>query len=96
MKTIIKGKIDVTKVTKDRLFQGKNGAKYLSITLLEVENDKYDNDFMIVEEVSKEERLKGIKGPILGNAKYFTQRAQVKPSETKPEVQDEEPSDVPF
>jgi hypothetical protein len=72
---IIKVKLDVTKVEKARLFQGKNGAKYLDITLLENKNgtDQYGNNFMVVQDVSKQEREAGVKGPILGNGKIMGQ-----------------------
>lgn len=75
MPNTIVGKIDVTKITKDKLFQGKNGAKYLDFVLIPTTNDKYDNDFMVVESVSKEERAQGVKGPILGNAKILASRS---------------------
>jgi len=65
---MITAKIDVTKIDKKRLFVGKSGT-YLDFLLIETPNDTYGNDFMIVESVTKEEREKGIKGRILGNAK---------------------------
>jgi hypothetical protein len=71
---VITIKIDVTKITKNRLFEGKNGAKYLNIVLIETPNDKYGNDFMIVEETSKEEREAGKRGTILGNAKNIARK----------------------
>lgn len=62
-------KIDVTKIEKERLFQGKNGAQYLDCVLIDTPNDKWGNSHMVVQSVSKEEREAGKKGPILGNAK---------------------------
>lgn len=96
MKTVITCKLDVMKIDKKRLFEGKNGAKYLDLTLIETENSKYGDDFMCVQSVSKEERLRGEKGPILGNARYMrTERQPAKP-EAKSETKDEENCDVPF
>lgn len=66
----IGGSINVTNIDKDKLFVGKKG-KYLEIVLLETPNDKYGNNFMIVQGATKEERLAGIKGRILGNAKFI-------------------------
>lgn len=68
----IVAKIDVTKIDKARIFEGKKG-KYIKILLFEGKNgpDPFGNDFMVVQAVSKEERAQGIKGPILGNAKYL-------------------------
>lgn len=70
---MITGKIDVTKITKSRLFKGAKGT-YLDIVLIETPNSQY-GDYMIVESVTKEEREAGKKGPILGNAKILGQRA---------------------
>lgn len=101
---IIKVKIDVTKIDKARLFAGKNGAKYLDCTLLgKDEPDQYGNDFMIVQDVSKEERLAGTKGAILGNAKKMeqtqrqnTQRATKAAHKAADEATPPEDDPVPF
>lgn len=69
---IIKLKLDLTKVDKNKLFRSeKTSAVYLDVTLLENKNgvDQYGNSFMAVQDVSKEEREAGIKGAILGNGK---------------------------
>lgn len=79
-KIMIAVKIDVKKINKARLFQGKNGALYLDLILMESSNDQYGNDFMVVESTKKEEREAGVKGNILGNAKYIGKR----PPETIP------------
>lgn len=63
-------KIDVMKIDKSKLFHGKNGAKYLDIVLIDSsQNDKFGNDYMVIQQNTKEEREKGIKGAILGNGK---------------------------
>jgi hypothetical protein len=71
---IIRVKIDVSQMKKEYFFRStKNpGRVYADITLLE-RHDEYGNDFMVVQDVGKEAREKGIKGPILGNAKYYEQ-----------------------
>jgi hypothetical protein len=93
---IITVKIDVTKVDKARLFEGKNGAKYLDITLLgRDEPDQYGNDFMVVQQVSQQERQSGVKGTILGNGKILGRKGGVSkpvPSGDLPPETD----DVPF
>lgn len=68
----IVGKIDVLKIDESKLFQGQKG-KYLDIVLIPTPNGQY-GDYMICQSVSKEERLAGKKGAILGNGK-FLQRA---------------------
>lgn len=77
-------KIDVTKILKEHLFEGKNGAKYLDITLWENRDgvDAYGNTHMAVQSIPKALRDTGVKGPILGNAKPFGDSAppQQRPS----------------
>lgn len=75
MPNVITASLDVTKIEKQRLFPGKKGAKYLNIALIPTTNDRYDNDFMVVQSVTAEEREQGIKGPILGNAKIMAGRS---------------------
>lgn len=68
---VITGSIDVTKIDKSRLFKGKKGT-YLNFTILMRDQpDQYDNDGMVVESVTKEEREAGTKGNILGNVKII-------------------------
>ncbi len=62
-------KIDVTKIDKSHLFEGKNGAKYLDIILIETPDNRFGNDYMVAQSVSKEARESGAKGAILGNGK---------------------------
>lgn len=106
---IISVKIDVKKIEKARLYPGKNGALYLNVTLLERRDGKsdYGDDFMVVQDVSKEERLAGTKGAILGNAKFMgdgkpkpAQNVQRTPPPNRAQPQDAskppEEDDVPF
>jgi hypothetical protein len=72
MSNTITARIDVTKIEKERLYQGKKG-KYLDIVLIPTPNAKYEQTHMVVQSVSKEERDQGIKGNILGNAKEIEQ-----------------------
>lgn len=65
-------KIDVSKIDKERLFTGTKG-KYLDATVfIDIDQkDQYENNGMITQDVSKEERQQGVKGNILGNCKVF-------------------------
>ena len=65
-------KINVSLIEKARLFAGKKG-QYLDATVfVDLEGfDQYENSGMITQDVSKEEKNVGVKGPILGNAKVF-------------------------
>jgi len=72
MKIGFSASIDVTKIDKSKLVVGKKG-KYLNITsFFDVHNkDQYENNGMITESVSKEQREAGQRGTILGNIKVF-------------------------
>ena len=83
---VIKLNLNVSKITKEKLVKGEKGL-YLNCALIETPNSEY-SDYMIVEEISKEEREAGQKGEILGNGKVF-EGGGGKPSE-------EELTDLPF
>lgn len=72
---MILAKINVTKIDKAKLFKGEKGT-YLDICLIETPNGAYDQDYMVVQSVSKEERAAGVKGAILGNARIIGQKPQ--------------------
>lgn len=64
-------KIDVSKILKEHLFQGKNGAKYLDAVLIPSPNSQYGDSHFIAQGLPKELREQGKKGPIIGNAKVL-------------------------
>jgi hypothetical protein len=92
--------INVSKIEKARLYQGKKG-KYLDLTtFIDIDNkDQYDNNGFIAQNVSKEEKEQGVKGPILGNCKVFyndsqTQQPQQNQGRQSPQLpQGQTPSD---
>lgn len=90
-------KIDVTKIKKEHLFSGKNGAKYLDIAIHENREgtDQYGNDGFITQSVSKEARERGEKGPIIGNWKKLETR-QSTPAPKSAPSQPEPDDDIPF
>ena len=69
---MIKYKIDVKKIDKALLYLGEKGT-YLNGVFLENKNGtgEYGDDGFIVQDVSKEQRDQGIKGPIIGNWRYL-------------------------
>jgi hypothetical protein len=72
MKIGVALKIDVSKIEKARLFQGKKGIYLDGQVFIDIDQpDKYDNNGMITQVVSKEEREAGTQGPILGNCRIF-------------------------
>lgn len=72
MKIGVNIKIDVSKIDKSRLFQGKKGT-YLDLTaFIDPDNPgQYGDHGMISQATTKEEREQGVKTPILGNCKVF-------------------------
>lgn len=64
--------VDVTKIDKARIINGKKG-KYVDMqAFIDLdEQGQYGDNGMVVQAVSKEERQAGVKGPILGNVKVF-------------------------
>lgn len=71
MKTV---KINVTRIDKTALYEGKNG-KYLDVVLWD-KPDSYGNDGFVTQDIGRERREAGEKGPILGNWKETQRREQ--------------------
>ena len=97
--------IDVTKLHKDKLFKGKNSAKYANLTIfIDTEKkDKYGNHASVCEEQSKEERESGENKHYVGNGKIFwtdgiskndSQREQTRQSAHPPK--DDFDDEIPF
>lgn len=89
---VINCKIDVTKITKEKLYKGEKGT-YLNVTLVPTPNSEY-GDFMIVEDTTKQERETGTKGVILGNAKKFMRGEGG--NKQQPAEKEEESDSLPF
>lgn len=99
---MIRAKIDVKKISKELLFQGKT-ALYLDCTFMENRDgpDKFGQDGFIVQDISKERRDAGERGPIIGNWKHVGQKQappQQRQASSQPAPGDwGDPSDeVPF
>jgi len=94
MKVGVNFKIDVTKIDKSRLFEGKKGT-YLDLsTFINIdEKDQYGNNGFISQSVTKEEREDGVETPILGNCRVFYTAGSTGYADN-PGVQDDD--DVPF
>lgn len=90
---MIGGTINVTEIDKSKLYDGTKG-KYLNIVLIPTPNNKY-GDYMIVQGVTKEERLAGQKGKILGNAKILSRGTSTYPEKKEPEAAKDD-DEIPF
>ena len=73
MKIGVNVSINVKDIEKARLVQHANGKTYLNMsTFIDIDNKgQYGDNGMITQDVSKEEKDGGVKGPILGNVKVF-------------------------
>jgi len=81
--------IDVSKIDKTRLFQGKKGTYMDLTTFVDLDNvDQYDQNGFIGQSTSKEEREAGVRTPILGNCKvFFNSASSTPPPQTAPPVE---------
>lgn len=82
-------KIDLLKVSKMDLFKGEKGT-YLDLLLFD-KPDQYGNSGYVVQGISKEKRLAGEKGQILGNWKELeTKKPVAKPTVVKAEGEEDD------
>lgn len=99
MAQLISASIDVTKITKSKLYKGEKGT-YLNITIsVNDEVDQYGNQVGIIESLTKEENDAKAKKNYLGNGKIVWTGTNTKQTPATPapasEVQIDE-SDLPF
>lgn len=82
---IIRIKLTKEKLKQELFYKGAKGT-YIDCTLLENKNgtDEYGNDGMIVQDISKEARERGEKGPIVGNFKIVNQNRPSQPAAEQP------------
>lgn len=72
-------KVNLLSVDKNHLYKGEKGI-YLDIVLpLKQIADKYGNNGMLTQGITKELRAAGVKGAILGNAKIVETSPKPKP-----------------
>lgn len=96
---MIVAKIDVSKINKEYLYQGKT-TKYLDIALVPNKNGRntYGNDGMVTQSIPKAAREAGKRGPIIGN---YNDLDYKEPTHNQPKpVSENDPlgpeDDVPF
>lgn len=70
---IISASIDLSKIDASKVVEGKNGAKYLDITLVNTPGNQYGKDYLVKQDFGKEAREQRVETPILGNGKSFLQ-----------------------
>ena len=90
MASIIAGSIDVTKIPKEKLVQGKKG-KYLNVSIMVEDDTKYGNNVGIIVGQTKEEREAKEPRTYLGNAKVIWTDGNITVAEKEEQVQDTTP-----
>lgn len=102
---MITAKIDVTKIRKELLFKGKKGT-YLDIAIIDRPSEYGDG--YIVQDIGKERREAGERGPIIGNWKETRKdggRTETRREQARAETSDRIPDgpavgadddDIPF
>ncbi len=88
-------KIDVSKISKPDLYQGKKGV-YLDAILWENRDgqSQYGDDGYITQGISKEKRDAGERGPIIGNWKHMEKKSDA--PKAMPKADEMADSDIPF
>lgn len=91
----IKLKIDVSKISKADLYQGKKGV-YLDAVLYENRDgqSQYGDDGYVVQGISKEKRDAGERGPIIGNWRHMEKKSDA--PKAAPASNDSEADEIPF
>lgn len=87
--------INVTKIDKSAIYEGKVG-KYINLTLMDNRDgpDQWGNDGFIVQDIGKQRRDAGEKGPIVGNWRHI---GQAKPAQRQaPQQADSYEEDISF
>lgn len=64
-------KIDVSKIDKSRLYEGKKGVYLDAIVMHNQGESKYGDDGFIIQSLPKEARDNGERGAIIGNWRYI-------------------------
>ena len=88
-------KIDVTKIDKSRLYEGKKGV-YLDCLLMTNRDgaSKYGDDGFIIQSIPQEARKAGERGPIVGNWRYIQAGSTANTNNNN--TQQEDTDKVPF
>lgn len=100
MSKLLSLSVDLSKIDKSKITEGKNGAKYYSLTIeLKDEKDQYGNDLTAWTTQTKEDRESKTSRTYLGNGKIiFSSNAEKTnySKENKTTVLTEEVNELPF
>ena len=97
--------IDLTKIDKSKIVEGKNGQKYYSLVVDELRTpDKFNNTHTVYQNQTKEERTDKVAKVYIGNGKEFKfnqqsapqQQVQQSAPQTNPLHSQQAVDDLPF
>ncbi len=94
----LNGSINLSMIDKNHIVEGKNG-KYLPVRFVNTPDSPYGNDYMIVQDIPRELRDQGLKGPVLGNGRAFDAQSGKQAQKKAPAEVTVHPStsdDLPF
>lgn len=83
---VINASIDLTKIDRTQIVEGKNGSKYYNVgIIISDEKNQFGQDVSIFDQQSKEDREAKKPKKYIGNGKivYQTEQAPVKTDSTK-------------
>jgi len=93
MSKLIKASIDVTKIKKEHLFEGKKGT-YANVDIwINDQEDDYGNICSIAQSFKTDN---GFDKVYIGNGKYLQPKNDVPPFEPANDVSGDAPDDLPF
>ena len=105
MKIGVNFSINVSKIDKAKLFEGKQGKYLDAVAFIDIDElGQYGDNGMVTEGISKEDKDAGLKGTILGNAKVFwrddgkpvVKEADQQQQQTQPTPANDFDQDIPF
>lgn len=97
MAQIISVSIDLNKLDKSRIVEGKNGAKYYNFTInVNDEKDQYGNDASVTISQTAEERQAKALRTFVGNGRVVWSGTSNKQNETKSFDSTPQEGDLPF
>lgn len=88
-------KLNLSKIDKTVLFKGEKGTYGDFTLMLNDSPDQYGNHGFITQDIGKERRAKGERGPILGNGKMIESASASQPA-AKPSPSADADDDLPF
>lgn len=90
--------IDLNKIDKTKIIEGKKGGKYYNMTVtLNDEKDQYGNDIAVTDSQTREQRDAKEKKTYLGNGRVIWQsKYEQKPDDYQKSTEAIPPGDLPF